>query len=1140
MGENHRNRTGGKRWVSGFLVSMLVLMEIAGMEGAEVFAGGEGEFKSLSGVLGQHTPGNWGKEEEEKRKEWEEELPEEVLETATSANARRSLVAGDLWRDWNGKAEFPGDGTATHPYQIDSLAELMGLSEAVSAGNDYAGTYFELTADIDLEDLETNAGNWNPIGWYQNARDLTEGNYCPFRGHFDGRDHRISGLKIVNPGLELKNIGLFGVIEDGTVKNLTVEGDEVYGTDNTAILAGCVQGSSVILDVTVSGYVHSGKNAGGIAGTAEGAGVSAGGKDRVVIENCRAEGVIVNSSGKESFTGGIVGSGNRSILVDNVVITQNGDGNRIQGKGYVGGIAGRMRETDIYNSYVSGTIGGNGSQAAGGIVGKYESGNLILARMAGDISRTNNGSASREGTFVGTRESRHNFTYGTEKESRLAYLYTNSAVKARQVFGSKIDGDNRFTETAHIGYWTDLERKYAVLSERTEESCGNRYFYEELEDGVRYIVTRKLGNEFTAEGYSKGLVFRPDHVAPGYMGEPVGGYLVYVPRIDAKNANGTFDTDVAVLTAIAETGSSYCRPIDKDRAAAIAAGAVVTVTTAPKNTEKDRYQMVVDETEAGSVKPPTYQNEDGDQEPMQYEAGGAYSFIMPECDTVLRAEYQKVTTRLSVEPRETAMRIVMTRSGDRKNPSVVTEVKNEAGILIARYIDGVQDQSVEVQPVSVHVEHNGLGETVDRTVLWSVDDTDLLQNCSEIGYTQKDGLVMPNINSGFVQGILNRELKAQAENQYREPIRNTVYTRYAVVTAATNPDTSVNHQSVYGNCRVAVEFQIVDNTTVRVEHMTLNQPTAVFTVTRRLTGDSRKPSEIITCSPAVVLTAALSPQQPFLKQVSWRDGESGKLLMLEPMGQHQQDCRVTVRFDPDGMENPAWIQNLINQDRNRKAEHPGEKIETAAERTEVVTATSQDQTHGNVTADCLVTLRYVTLDETRLWSSGGSGGGSGSSGGGGGSSKGVTTTGATVANGLSLPEYAVTGTWMQNGSGRWMFTDGRRTYAGEWAAVHNPYANVEAGQRAYDWFRFDEEGFMVTGWYTDEDGNRYFLNDISDGTLGRMVTGWNWIAGKCYYFQEISDGTLGALKRNFTAPGGKVTDGDGVLTENGVLQTIEP
>ncbi len=1132
------NKKSDKRRLSGFLAGLMILTELVNMAGITAAAETAELGGDRGGVWEWHTAENWvwdgtGATDSDWQ-ETDEDIVEEGLILSTPANLKRSPVTGDLWERWNGILEFPGDGTKTHPYQIDSLAELMGLSELVAAGNDYADAYFELTSDIDLGGIETNYGNWNPIGWYRNKEDLEGEKFTPFRGHFDGRGHTISGLKIVNPDLELKNIGLFGVVEDGSVKHLIVEADDIYGGENAAVLAGSIRGVSVIEDVKVSGYVYSGEDAGGISAETAGDGASPDGRNRVVIENCTADGVILNSPGREGFVGGIVGNAIRTLLADNVVRTQNGDSNRIQGKGYVGGIAGRMRETDIYNSYVSGTIGGNGSRAAGGIVGKYESGNLILARMAGEISRTNNGSASREGTFVGTRESRHNFTYGTEKDSRLAYLYTNSAVKAKNVFGSKIDGDNRFTVDAHIGYWTDLERKYVALSERTEEPCGDRYFYEELEDGVRYIVTRKLGNEFTAEGYSEGLAFRPDHFAPGYMGEPVRGYLVYVPRIDAENANGTFDTDVAALTAIAETGSSYCRPIDKDNPAAIAAGAVVTVTTAPKNTEKDRYQMVIDKNEPGGVKLPVYRNEDGEDVPMQYETGGAYSFIMPEADTVLKAEYVKVTTRLTVDPAKTQMRIVMTRSGDRKRPSVVTEVKNDAGILIARYIDRVQDQSVEVQPVAIHMEHNGMGETIDRTVRWSVDDTDLLFNRSEAGYTEKDGLVLPNINSRFVQEILQRELKAQAENQYREPIRDTIYTRYAVVTAATNPDTSANNQPVYGNCRVAVAFQIVDNTTVRVEQMTLNQQSAVFTITRRLTGDSRNPKETISCTPPVVLTAALSPQQPFYKQVSWRDGESGKLLSLEPMGQHGQDCRITARFDSEGKKNPAWIQNLINQDRSRKAENPRERIETTAEVTELVTATSEDQTHGNVTADCVVTLRFVTLDETRLWSSSSSGGGSG------GSSRGVTAGGNRIVQGPALPEYAVTGTWMQNAAGTWMFADKERTYAGEWAAVHNPYADPSVGQNSFDWFRFDDAGFMVTGWYRDTDGNDYYLNPSPDGTRGRMVTGWNWIDGRCYYFQELSDGAKGALKRNFTAPDGKQTNGDGVWAVNGVPQTIVP
>lgn len=1055
-------------------------------------------------------------------------------------------AAGDLWDDWNGNANFPGEGTREAPYQIETLSHLMGLSESVASGNDYERCYFELTQSLDLGGLSINQGNWNPIGWYRNRAEVGGEVATPFRGHFDGCGNTITGLKITGELDGKTNLGLFGVIDGGTVENLNLQAEAIRGADWTGILAGTVKNGAQIRNITVSGYVYSRHHAGGIAALLRGSGkgTAAGTQVQeadgaVIVENCSAEGIVMNGAETDGAVGGIAGRAEKAYLIDNVVITQNGSSDRIQGKGFVGGIAGVMNLSGIYNSYVNGTIGGNGSRAVGGIVGKYESGNLILARMAGVISRTNAGSASREGTFVGTRDSSDRFTYGTERDSRISYLFTNSLAKAKQVFGSTIDGDNRFSEDAHIGYWSDLERKYKTVAGQIEYDCGDRFFYEELEDGVRYIVTQKLGREFTMEGYKKDLPFAMDHFAPGFMGEPTRGYLVYIPRIDAQNANGTYDTDVAELSAISSTGSSYYREIDKDHPSAIKAGAVVTVVTAPKNTAENRYQMIVELSEAGGVKPPTYLDEE-EEKPMQYVGGGAYSFIMPECDTRLNAEYVKVTTKLTADPGQTRISIVQTRSGDRKDPQIVTEVKNEDGILIARYVDGKQDHSVEVQPVRIHAEHNGNGQTIDRTVRWMVDDTDLLDNRSETGYTMKDAVVMPNMNSAFITNIVNREVKAQADNQYREKIRDTVYTRYGVVSAVTNPETSVNHEAIYANCRVAVEFQIVDLTTVRVETLNLNQTEALFTVTRKLTGSCYQPVETISVTGPVTLTAALNPEHPFYEQVSWKDAESGKNLHLEPSGANLQNCRITPVWDPEGETNPAWIQNLISRDRTLKKEKPLEKVTGNGVKEEFVTAVSEDQTHGHIQAKCRVRIAFVTQDETvpRPGTGGTGGGGSskGSGGGGGGSSTGIASGGVTKAGGPSLPSYVVTGTWVQNAAGQWMFADKERIYAKEWAAVHNPYASIEAGQSAYDWFRFDEAGFLLTGWHQDDDGNRYYLNPVPDGTQGRMLTGWNWIDGQCFYFEEESNGLRGALKRNVLLADGKRTDDNGAWIVDDVVQ----
>ena len=182
----------------------------------------------------------------------------------------------------------------------------------------------------------------------------------------------------------------------------------------------------------------------------------------------------------------------------------------------------------------------------------------------------------------------------------------------------------------------------------------------------------------------------------------------------------------------------------------------------------------------------------------------------------------------------------------------------------------------------------------------------------------------------------------------------------------------------------------------------------------------------------------------------------------------------------------------------------------------------------------VVTLKITVSDQT-TYSSSSSGGGGGGGGGGSHSSKAVATSGTTPAA-SSLPEYVVRGTWTETEQHKWMFRDDTRTYASKWAAIYNPYADKTKGQQEYDWFRFDESCYMVTGWFTDVDGNRYYLNPVSDGTQGRMVTGWYWIDGMCYYFNPVSNGTRGAMKRNCEIDGYQL-NADGIWVVNGVVQT---
>lgn len=123
-------------------------------------------------------------------------------------------------------------------------------------------------------------------------------------------------------------------------------------------------------------------------------------------------------------------------------------------------------------------------------------------------------------------------------------------------------------------------------------------------------------------------------------------------------------------------------------------------------------------------------------------------------------------------------------------------------------------------------------------------------------------------------------------------------------------------------------------------------------------------------------------------------------------------------------------------------------------------------------------------------------------------------TSSNTGSSSSLPSYVVRGTWTEQGqgSGRWTFTgaDGHQ-YRSEWAAVDNSqYANTAAGQQLFDWFYFDADGYMHTGWYQDPaNGYWYYLQELSNGVRGRMVTGSYTINGKTYQFSDVSDGYRG-------------------------------
>lgn len=118
------------------------------------------------------------------------------------------------------------DGTWTvkeaEPLYIGTAEELVAFAARVDNGETFEGMTVYLTANIDLK-----SELFNPIGSYRYDK--------AFKGIFDGQGYTISNLS--QNTWELDNgynysdlgLGLFGLVEDATVKNLTIDGAEISG-----------------------------------------------------------------------------------------------------------------------------------------------------------------------------------------------------------------------------------------------------------------------------------------------------------------------------------------------------------------------------------------------------------------------------------------------------------------------------------------------------------------------------------------------------------------------------------------------------------------------------------------------------------------------------------------------------------------------------------------------------------------------------------------------------------------------------------------------------------------------------------------------------------------------------------------------
>lgn len=220
---------------------------------------------------------------------------------------------------------------------ITTFEELKEFADSVNGGNTYEGKLIRLNVNVFLGGENS---PWTPIGTSKN----------PFKGTFDGDHHVISGLYIASGS----NVGFFGYVNGGTVKNLIVDGT-VSGSSNTAgvvgyLTAGTVQNAGN--KATVSG----GSGVGGVVGYAGGA---------YTVSGCYNAGNITGTTG---YVGGVAGWTYGSGTIENCYNI-----GAVKGPATVGGIAGGYKggSTKVTGCYNAGKVSdsaGN-SNNIGAIIG---------------------------------------------------------------------------------------------------------------------------------------------------------------------------------------------------------------------------------------------------------------------------------------------------------------------------------------------------------------------------------------------------------------------------------------------------------------------------------------------------------------------------------------------------------------------------------------------------------------------------------------------------------------------------------------------------------------------------------------------------------------------------------------------------
>ena len=487
-------------------------------------------------------------------------------------NSEMTLGRNKLWyMNFSVKGFFSGgDGlSADTAYEIASADDFKAIKakmESTSDTDGYVsettdtffgseGVFYKQTGNINFNNDNITA---NMIGTSAN----------PFKGTYDGNGKELQNV-IINASAN--NAGVFGYVDGGTIKKLTVSGSISSTKDNVGAIVGQMA-SGIITGCFSSATVGGGNAVGGLVGymdsgtigSSDGTPTSVEQGTAYAANGCANTGAV---TGKQ-HVGGIVGQMVNGLLsvcrnAGNVTATntynaggivgymQGGtmrlcysrNGITIQAPQQVGGLAGYLSSANsivIMNCSSKSNVKStdyNGSYygAAGGLVGRMYSNanNCVIANSvawASDVINTSN-TGAYVGGIVG-------WITGKNKKSivRNCYSQHNGAkgssncrvgikiVDADLTFGSNCGGIFGYLENGEVDdcYWT----KHNLVQSAGKETgtAGNKSvtnvtaMTNAAKNGTETITTTQ--NYLSGRAFGEGLLF--SHLENGSYAGPTG------------------------------------------------------------------------------------------------------------------------------------------------------------------------------------------------------------------------------------------------------------------------------------------------------------------------------------------------------------------------------------------------------------------------------------------------------------------------------------------------------------------------------------------------------------------------------------------------------------------------------------------